>query len=127
MPVHTDVKPCRQCGTTVGVDRDTGLCLNCAGLAASPDRLATRTTIGAVPFADMKHVDETLRFDAIAKYLRANPGKLVAVMVDTGPDHHGKGDRYIAEITTRVPTAKVVRRNPGPVADVETIGFRNTP
>lgn len=102
--------PCRQCGIKVGINSDSGLCLNCEGLQAEPDDFSKRKSLAGLPMHDMKSVDEAKRFDAIANHLRTNRGALIGVIVDCGDDYEGKGDRYLHEIEARVPGVKLVSR-----------------
>lgn len=114
---------CRQCGFPNGVD-DTGLCANCRKLKVEPDPLSKRTTLGNVPFVDMKQLDEEKRWNVIAEHIKKNPGKRILVMVDTGIGYDNKGDRYVRAIRERVPGVKLVERRPGPVANGESIVFQ---
>lgn len=117
------MKPCRQCGWPYDVDA-SGLCPSCVKLKGHPDALSKRTKFGRVPFVDLKQVDESERLDQIVSHLRANPGKNVLVLVDSGPGHEDKGDRYIRGIRERLPTVTIQSRRPGPVANGEAIIFQ---
>jgi hypothetical protein len=116
-------KTCRQCGAPILIGAD-GLCADCVNLRDKPDTTATRTQLHGVPFKDMKQIDEADRFKMIAGHLKANPGKNVAVMVESGGKYEGKGDRYIAGVQKEAPEATVVKRGPGLVSATETIIFR---
>ena len=85
--------------------------------------LSARTLAG-IPFVDMKKVDEKKRYDLIVKYLKENPGRCTAVMVESGGEYEGKGDRYIAGIRELIPDVELVSRKPGPVPETETILLR---
>lgn len=117
------MKPCRQCGWPYDVGTD-GLCKSCRELKEHPDALSKRTSLGGVPFRDMKHMDEPDRIAYIVELLTKNPGRQIAAMVDVGDGHADKGDRYIRGVRAKVPTVKVVSRKPGPVPAVETITFK---
>lgn len=120
------MKPCRQCGWPYNVD-PSGLCDNCRKLQGQPDPLTKRTTLGNVPFKDLKQLDETERFNQIVGHLRANPGKNIVVIVDTGEGYADKGDRYIRAIREQLPDVEIVQRRPGPVAGAESIILKHTP
>lgn len=115
---------CRQCGWPYDIGKDDGLCPTCRKLKTSPDGLSKRTHLGKVPFQDMKQMDEVDRIKQIIQHLRENPGKRIAVMVDTGEGHADKGDRYIKQVRAGIPSVELVSRAPGPVPDVETITFK---
>ncbi len=117
------MKRCRQCGAPAE-SRVDGLCSGCQELKAHPDPLSKITHFGKIPFEDFKQLDEPARFKRIAQHLNANPGRLVAVMVDTGPGHQDKGDRWIRAVRALVPGVLLMGRRPGPVANTETISFQ---
>lgn len=117
------MKPCRQCGWPYDVGTD-GLCKNCRTLKEHPDGLSKRTSIGGVPFRDMKHMDEPERIAYIVKLLTGNRGRNIAVMVDVGEGHSDKGDRYVRQVRAKLPTVKLINRCPGPIRAVETITFK---
>ena len=102
---------CRQCGTTTE-DYADGLCAGCAILRTFPDPLSEQKTIAGKPFADLKQVDEADRFKQIAHHLRANSGKIIGVLVDSGPAYEGKAERYIASIKSELPKVRFLDRKP---------------
>lgn len=115
---------CRQCGTPEAKEAlNDGLCPSCLRLREAPDGLSKATHIAGVPFTDMKQVDEDKRLKVVAAYLNENRGKIIGVMVDTGPGYEDKGDRYVRTIRQLVPTVKLIGRFPGPRPGVETIQF----
>lgn len=114
---------CRQCGWP-WIERD-GLCRTCLELRAHPDPLSKRTTLGKIPFQDMKQLDEADRITLIVGHLKKHPGKDIAVLVDCGEGHADKGDRYIKAIREQMPSVKLIKRSPGPIPEGETIILRN--
>lgn len=116
--------PCRQCGINVGVNSDSGLCLNCEGLQAAPDDFSKRKSLAGVPMHEMKSVDEAKRFDAIANHLRSNRGAIIGVIVDCDGDYDGKGDRYIKAVQAKVPGVKLVSRKKMRGVEVEVLKFK---
>lgn len=112
---------CSQCGKPA--DLANLLCHECNLLEALPDKLASLTKLGGVPFHDMKSVGEDQRIVEIVAHLKNNRGRTVAVMVDTGKDFVGKGDRYIAKVQKLLPAVKIANRRNGPIPEIETIRF----
>jgi len=121
------MKPCKQCGWPFEVGTHDGLCPNCRKLQANPDALSKRTTLGGIPFKDLKQLDESERITQIVAFLKAWPGKNIAIVVDCGEGYSDKGDRYIKAVREKLPGVKLISRSPGPVKDGEMITFRNAP
>jgi len=113
---------CRQCGLEVLIGLD-GLCADCVSLRDKPDGVSKMTSLGGVPFKDMKQLDEPERFKLIADFLLNNPGQIIQVYVENTGANKGKGDRYIAGVLALVPLASV-RRAAGVVPRTETLIFR---
>jgi hypothetical protein len=103
---------------------DDGLCDSCRKLKENPDGLSKKTSIGGIPFKDMKHLDEDDRVKELVRMLNEKPTQVIGFMVDNGPEHQGKGDRIIEKVKALLPTVNILRRCNGPVANVETISFR---
>jgi hypothetical protein len=120
--MKTEAAKYRQCGLTSLIMLD-GLCPDCVNLRDRPDETSKRASLGGIPFKDLKQVDEADRFKMIANQLRSNPGKTVAVIVEFGGQHAGKGDRYIAGVKAQLPEAKVEARLVGWLEGTETIMF----
>jgi len=104
-------------------EETSGLCEECINLRNQPDSLSNRKHLFGVPFKDVKQVDEDGRIKQITTWLAVNPGKTIGVMVDYGPQHQGKADRYIEKVKALLPEAKVVKRFIGPTPGIETLGF----
>jgi hypothetical protein len=119
-------KFCRQCGVPLLDLGDDGLCDSCRKLQQNPDGLSKMTKLGGVPFKDMKHLDEDDRVKELVRMLNESPTRAIGFMVDNGPERQGKGDRIIEKVKSLLPTVKILRRCNGPVANVETISFRQT-
>lgn len=117
---------CRQCGAPILDDSIDGLCAGCDFLKKNPDPLTKRKELGGVPFRDMKHMGEDERIKFIVEKLKTMPGKNVAVLVDCGPDHQGKGDRYIEKIRALLPSVKLISRSII-VKDGESLSLRYDP
>lgn len=118
------MKTCRQCGQPFAGSPD-GLCKDCRQLRDHPDALSKRKTLAGVPFEDAKQLDESARFQLIVNRLKERPGEVIGVMVDTGPGHEDKGDRYVRGIRALLPAVKLIRRTPGPAPGCETLVFQH--
>jgi hypothetical protein len=102
------------------------MCEECFQLSVRPDGLSRRKTLFGVPLKDMKQMDEDERVDFIVDHLTQHKGETVAVLVDTGPQYQGKGDRMISKIKAKLPSVEVRSRANGPVINVETITLIHT-
>lgn len=117
-------KFCRQCGVPLLELRDDGLCASCYILQKEPDELSKRKELLGVPFQDMKHLDEDDRVKELARILKEKPGITIGFMVENSAEYQGKGDRILEKLRALLPEVKLLRRNNGPIAGIETLTFK---
>ena len=73
------------------------------------------------PLVDLHSMTENQRIALMAHRVMKH-GEVIGFLVELDPDGKGtKGDRYIAKLTERFPTLKVMSRFNGPTAGIETI------